>query len=206
MNSVSTVAYPLLFATTAFVFIFASLLLGRFLRPKLPVAAKHEIYECGEPTIGSSFVQFDLRFYVVALVFIVFEVEAAFFFPWAVVFGTATRLSDARVPKVALTAGPSVSTTNLSPAVAAGLRDLGVTDPGLPRPAATAEENAQRVQAGLGTLSLMALADVALFFAVLLVGFAYVWRQGDLNWVRAMDPITPAIRAAESPSQFTPAG
>ena len=86
MNSVSTVAYPLLFATTAFVFVFASLLLGRFL-PKLPVSAKREIYECGEPTIGSSFVQFDLRFYVVALVFIVFEVEAAFFFPWAVVFG-----------------------------------------------------------------------------------------------------------------------
>ena len=81
MNSVSTVAYPLLFATTAFVFVFASLLLGRFLHPKLPVSAKREIYECGEPTIGSSSVQFDLRFYVVALVFIVFEVEAAFFSP-----------------------------------------------------------------------------------------------------------------------------
>ena len=212
MSPVSTVAYPLLFALVAFVFVFASLLLGRFLRPKLPLPAKREVYECGEPTIGSSFVQFDLRFYVVALVFIVFEVEAAFFFPWAVVFGTATRLSDANVSKVVATVSQPastpqpVATPELSPAVAAGLQDLGVTDPGLPRPTAGVEQNAQGVQAALGTLSFMALADVALFFGVLLVGFAYVWKQGDLDWVRAMDRVAPAMRSVESPSQFTPAG
>ena len=51
------------------------------------------IYECGEPTIGSAWMQFDLRFYVVALLFVIFDVEVAFFFPWAVVFGKA---NDAR--------------------------------------------------------------------------------------------------------------
>ena len=113
MNPTAIVAYLLFFATVAFCFIFASLLLGRFLRPKAPVLQKHEIYECGEPTIGSSFVQFDLRFYVVALVFIVFEVEAAFFFPWAVVFGTSTRLLAPSVPKVEM-ARSAGSTPTLS--------------------------------------------------------------------------------------------
>ena len=69
-----------------------NLLVGRFLRPKNPNEEKLSVYECGEPTIGSSFVQFDLRFYVVALLFIIFDVEVAFFFPWAAVFGKATHL------------------------------------------------------------------------------------------------------------------
>ena len=59
-----------------------------------------EAFECGEPTIGSSYIQFDLRFYVVALLFIIFDVEVAFFFPWALVFGGATQLAD---PRLALT-------------------------------------------------------------------------------------------------------
>ena len=69
-------------------------MLGRFLRPRSPNFEKLEVYECGEPTIGSSFVQFDLRFYVVALLFIIFDVEVAFFFPWANVFGKSTHLMD----------------------------------------------------------------------------------------------------------------
>ena len=69
-----------------------NLLVGKFLRPKTPNPEKLEVYECGEPTIGSSFVQFDIRFYVVALLFIIFDVEVAFFFPWATVFGKANAL------------------------------------------------------------------------------------------------------------------
>src|SRR3954447_3804458 len=86
-------AYIALFALTGFLFLFANLVLGWLVRPRLPNVEKLEVYECGEPTIGSSFVQFDLRFYVVALLFIIFDVEVAFFFPWAVVFGKATQLS-----------------------------------------------------------------------------------------------------------------
>ena len=82
-------AYLALFAGVGFVFLFSNLLLGWLLRPRAPNREKLEVYECGEPTIGSSFVQFDLRFYVVALLFIIFDVEIAFFFPWAEVFGRA---------------------------------------------------------------------------------------------------------------------
>ena len=93
-SSLGIVAYMALFATVGFVFLFANLLVGRLLRPSNPHAEKLEIYECGEPTIGSSFVQFDLRFYVVALLFIIFDVEVAFFFPWAAVFGKSTNMMD----------------------------------------------------------------------------------------------------------------
>src|SRR6186997_3658201 len=94
MSSPTTIAASVaLSALTGFLFLFANLVLGWLVRPRLPNVEKLEVYECGEPTIGSSFVQFDLRFYVVALLFIIFDVEVAFFFPWAAVFGKVTELS-----------------------------------------------------------------------------------------------------------------
>jgi cytochrome bd-type quinol oxidase subunit 1 len=63
------VAYIALFVLTGFLFLFANLVIGWLVRPRLPNTEKLEVYECGEPTIGSSFVQFDLRFYVVAVLF-----------------------------------------------------------------------------------------------------------------------------------------
>src|SRR5262245_8480829 len=93
-SSLGIVAYLALFALTGIGFLFVNLLVGLMLRPYDPYPGKLEIYECGEPTIGSSFVQFDLRFYVVALLFIIFDVEVAFFFPWAAVFGKSTNLMD----------------------------------------------------------------------------------------------------------------
>src|SRR5260370_39699129 len=86
-------AYILLCAGVGVFFIFSHLLMGRFVRPVRPSPEKKTIYECGEPTIGSAWIQFDLRFYVVALLFVIFDVEMAFFFPWAVVFGKANQLS-----------------------------------------------------------------------------------------------------------------
>src|SRR6185295_15922927 len=93
-SSLGIVIYLALFALTGIVFLFVNLLVGMFLRPHDPQPEKLEIYECGEPTIGSSFVQFDLRFYVVAMLFIIFDVEVAFFFPWAAVFGKSTNLMN----------------------------------------------------------------------------------------------------------------
>lgn len=60
------------------------------MRPRLRTPLepfKEETYECGEPAVGSSWVRFDIRFYTVALVFLVFDVEVAFLYPWALVFG-----------------------------------------------------------------------------------------------------------------------
>ncbi len=76
----------LLFAVAGFGIVFAGLLVGRFVRPNKPHPEKAATYECGEPAIGDSWVQFDLRFYTVALIFIVFDVEVALLWPWAVVF------------------------------------------------------------------------------------------------------------------------
>src|SRR6186713_1321796 len=104
-SGIGIVAYLALFASVGVVFLFVNLLVGRFLRPVNPHPEKLEIYECGEPTIGSSFVQFDLRFYVVALLFIIFDVEVAFFFPWAVVFGKSVHLADKKVQIVQQTKG-----------------------------------------------------------------------------------------------------
>src|SRR5438132_10722041 len=120
------VAYLALFAAAGFIFLFVNLLIGHFLRPSAPNAEKLEVYECGEPTIGSSFVQFDLRFYVVALLFIIFDVEIAFFFPWAAVFGKSTNLMN---ESFAVVDEAGALTPN-----AVGLyRELGVRNPTVPK-------------------------------------------------------------------------
>src|SRR5438093_2014135 len=93
-----TVGYLLLFTGVGVAFVLVNLTAGWFLRPAKMDAEKATIYECGEPTIGSAWVQFDLRFYVVALLFVIFDVEMAFFFPWAVVFGQANTLADPALP------------------------------------------------------------------------------------------------------------
>src|SRR5207245_950911 len=86
--------YLLVFLAVAVFFLFFHLMLGKQVRPARPGPEKLTIYECGEPTIGSSWIQFDLRFYVVALLFVIFDVEVVFFFPWAVVFGKANALAN----------------------------------------------------------------------------------------------------------------
>src|SRR3954454_22212223 len=87
--------YLLVFLAVGSFFLFIHLMMGKFIRPSRPGEEKLTIYECGEPTVGSAWVQFDLRYYVVALLFVIFDVEVAFFFPWAVVFGTANEYARA---------------------------------------------------------------------------------------------------------------
>src|SRR6187401_3689962 len=96
-----TVGYLLIFTGIGVAFVLVNLTVGWFLRPSKPDPEKGTIYECGEPTIGSAWVQFDLRFYVVALLFVIFDVEVAFFFPWAEVFGKANAIANTRRPETA---------------------------------------------------------------------------------------------------------
>jgi NADH-quinone oxidoreductase subunit A len=79
-------ANVLLFTATAILFVFGSLLAGRFLRPDAPNREKSMIYECGEKPIGHAWFNFNPRFYLIALVFVIFEVEIAFMFPVASVY------------------------------------------------------------------------------------------------------------------------
>src|SRR6476619_4353704 len=194
-SSFGIVAYMAIFAATGIAFLFANLVVGWFLRPYDPHPEKLEIYECGEPTIGSSFVQFDLRFYVVALLFIIFDVEVAFFFPWAAVFGKSTNLMN---DNFAVVERADDGTAALTPQATYLYRELGVTHPTPPKtiPASLANDvpagsddvtRAERViHEGARQLAWVTIVDIAAFFAVLLIGFAYVWRRGDLDWVRAV--------------------
>ena len=115
----------LVFTLVAVGFVAVNLVLARLLRPKTrPEGDKFEIYECGEPTVGQAWVRFDIRFYTVALMFVVFDVEIALLFPWGVIF-----------------------------------RDL--------------------VERGLG---IVAMVEAGTFIGILMVGLAYVWARGDIDW------------------------
>ena len=79
-------ASVLVFTLLGAAFVWVNLLIGRLLRPSNPQLRKLSTYECGEPASGSAWVNFNVRFYFIALIFIIFEVEIAFIFPVAVVF------------------------------------------------------------------------------------------------------------------------
>ena len=183
------VAHFLLFSVVIVLFLLIPLLIGRLVRPKLPTPEKDAIYECGEPTIGSSYIQFDLRFYVVALLFIIFDVEVAFFFPWASIYGGAGQLADTRLEGAA------------RQEVSAKLLNI---PPGEIASSTTVDPDTALTLLGIG------FVDILVFFGVLLVGFAYVWKRGDLDWVRAVaqkskqaaaPPLSPSLAEKERETQ-----
>ena len=159
---IELVTLMLVFVAVGIGFLVTNLFLGKLIRPAKPEAEKGTVYECGEPAVGSSWIQFDLRFYVVALLFVIFDVEMAFFFPWATVFGGANRLTDANV-SVEEKAGIQQSLSGQAPA-AGTVPDADAAH----------------------MLATLAFVDILVFFGVLLVGFVYLWKRGDLEWVRSM--------------------
>ena len=75
-----------LFILIGIVLVYVPLLIQRLIAPKKNTPDKLSTYECGEESEGSAWVQFNIRFYVIALIFLIFDVEIVFLFPWAVVF------------------------------------------------------------------------------------------------------------------------
>jgi NADH-quinone oxidoreductase subunit A len=73
------------FFVLAVIFVAGGIATNALLRPKNPNRLKLSTYECGEDTIGAPWVKFNIRYYVVALIFILFDVEVVFLFPWALV-------------------------------------------------------------------------------------------------------------------------
>lgn len=118
----------LVFMAVVIGFLVTNLLLWWVLRPSRFSEEKLTTYECGENPQGSAWIQFNIRFYVFALIFIVFDVEAVFLLPWAVVFRTLSH-----------------------------------------------------------TQGLLPFGEGLVFIAILVVGLGYVWRKGDLEWVRPED-------------------
>jgi NADH-quinone oxidoreductase subunit A len=195
------VGYLLLFTVVGVGFVLVNLLIGKIIRPARPNPEKMTIYECGEPTIGSAWVQFDLRYYVVALLFVIFDVEVAFFFPWAVVFGQANSVANVNLPPkeraqayVALipphAQDPQVRKLLEEAPPDAWDQIAKLVEPEL----AASAEQARR-------LGWIALGDIAVFFGVLLVGFAYLWKRGDVAWVRST-----AAEKAGPPAEQVAAG
>lgn len=112
----------LAFAAAAGLFAAVSLLAAALLRERRSqekAGGLSSTYECGMPPVGDSWIQFNVRYYLIALLFVIFDVEAIFLFPWAVVF-----------------------------------RELGV----------------------------IAFLEMGVFLGVLILGLAYAWRKGALEW------------------------
>jgi NADH-quinone oxidoreductase subunit A len=114
----------LVFLVMGIGFLAVNLVVWRIIRPSRFSEEKLTTYECGENPTGSAWIQFNIRFYVFALIFVVFDVEAVFLLPWAVVF-----------------------------------REIGP----------------------------VAFVEGLVFIAILAVALVYVWRKGDLEWVRPED-------------------
>ena len=76
--------YILMFMIIAVIVPFAAILITRIIGPRKPNPIKQSTYECGMETVGDSWVQFKAQYYVFALIFLVFDVETVFLFPWAI--------------------------------------------------------------------------------------------------------------------------
>ncbi len=74
------------FMLMAVVFVIVAIFAAKLIRPSRPSKEKLLTYECGEDTIGSPWVKFNIRFYVVALIFLIFDVEIVLLIPWALVY------------------------------------------------------------------------------------------------------------------------
>ncbi len=128
-------ANVLIFLVVGCLFVVLNLTISRLLHTKLFSGEKYIPYECGEDPIGDTRIKFNTRFYVIALIFLIFDVEVVFLFPWAVVF-----------------------------------RSLG----------------------------LFAFVEMLVFIAILLIGLAYVWAKGDLEWIRGTQQAVQSLRREES--------
>ncbi len=93
-SQISEFGKILVFLITGLVMTGALLFLNKLIAPDKPNPEKLSSYECGEEPTGSSWVQLNSRFYVIALIFLLFDVEMVFIFPWATVFGNHDLIAE----------------------------------------------------------------------------------------------------------------
>ncbi|MBC7914216.1 MAG: NADH-quinone oxidoreductase subunit A [Pyrinomonadaceae bacterium] len=127
-----------IFLIIGIVLVSATLFLSKILSINKPTPLKLSSYECGEEPSGNSWLQFNSRFYVIALIFLLFDVEMVFIFPWTTVFGQ----------KALINAHPMWGWVTLT--------------------------------------------EMFIFVGILLIGLVYVWRKGDLDWIRPEQKL-PAV-------------
>lgn len=93
-SQISAFGKVLIFLIMGIVFVMLAFITNKIIAPNKPNPEKNSSYECGEEVIGSSWIQFNSRFYVIALIFLLFDVEMVFIFPWAIVFSDATLIAQ----------------------------------------------------------------------------------------------------------------
>jgi NADH-quinone oxidoreductase subunit A len=93
-QDISEFGEALLFIITGALFIVVTLFVARLIRPHRPNVEKLTTYESGEEPVSAAWTQFNVRFYVVALIFLLFEVEIVFLFPWATVFANKQLIEE----------------------------------------------------------------------------------------------------------------
>jgi NADH-quinone oxidoreductase subunit A len=86
----------LIFVIGAITFVFITLTLAKLIRPHRPNYEKLTSYECGEDAVGNAWGRFNPRFYIIALIFILFEIEIVFLIPWATVFGNGKLIEETK--------------------------------------------------------------------------------------------------------------
>ena len=76
----------LIFIVAAILFGVATLILSYFVQPRIPHSEKLSTYECGSEPISDARNPFPIRYYIIAMLFVIFDIEVAFLYPWAVIF------------------------------------------------------------------------------------------------------------------------
>jgi len=127
----SDFGYILLFIISGIIFVSLMLFIAKLIRPNRPNLEKLSTYESGEEPDGNANVRFNMRFYVIALIFVLFDVELIFLFPWAIVFGNQHLIE--------------------------------ITD---------------------GVWGWFSIVEMFIFLGILVLGLAYAWVKGHLDWVR----------------------
>ena len=94
MSEIEGFGVVLLFIVGGVAFLLVTLLIGKILRPNRPTREKQIIYESGEEPSGTAWGQFNVRFYIIAIIFLLFEAELVFLFPWATVFGDEGMIKE----------------------------------------------------------------------------------------------------------------
>ncbi len=141
LSQISEFGKILIFLITGIILVALMFFVNRLIAPNKPNPEKLTSYECGEEPTGNAWLPFNSRFYVIALVFLLFDVEMVFIFPWATIFGNHEIIAaDAR----------------------------------------------------WGWFS---LAEMFIFLGILILGLAYVWRKGDLDWIKPK-PTVPATNSS----------
>lgn len=130
-TNLSDFGVVLIFIIGGILFLNMGLLLAKLIRPNKANAEKLTTYESGEETVGNAWNKFNFKYYSIAIIFILFEVELMFLFPWATIFG-----------------------------------------------------NEELIAATQGEWGWFSLIEMGIFIGILVLGLAYAWSNGYIDWVK----------------------